>query len=165
MYAAQTRPPTQAAAPTRLPTSPGQVRAGYGLRVSKDGAAAFGRYLANWIAGSRYPTPTDFARDAAVSPSAVSRWIAGKERPTPRMLERIAPKMSVAVADLVAIAYPAPGQEFQPPVAEMPRVAAELAYALSADSPLTDGDRHYLQDMADRLIDPYRKQLAGRRSG
>jgi transcriptional regulator with XRE-family HTH domain len=142
-----------------------QVRAGYGLRVSKDGAEAFGRYLASWVAGSRYSTPTDFARDAGVSPSAVSRWIGGKERPTPRMLERIAPKMGVAVSDLVAIAYPAPGQMAATPAAEIPRVAAELAYALGEDSPLPDGDRVYLHDMVDRLIGPYRKQLAARRSG
>jgi len=164
MYAAQTRPPTQAAAPTRLPTSPGQVRAGYGLRVSKDGAVAFGRYLANWIASSRYPTATDFARDAGVSPSAVSRWLSGKERPTPRKLEQIAPKMGVKVSDLVGIAYSDIDHDAQE-LPEVPRLAAELAYAIGPDSPLAEGDRVYIHDMADRLIAPYRHQLAARRSG
>lgn len=137
----------------------------YDLRMSKQGAEAFGTYLAKFIARSgRFPDATTFARAANVSPSAVSRWINGKDRPSVGTLEKIAPHMRVTVAELVAIAYPENnGNGPAPEPAATDPLIDELAAMLDPGSPLEDSDRAALRDLLGRIAEPHRKQMRRRR--
>lgn len=140
---------------------------GYRLRVGKDPGETFGTYLAKAIAASGYPTPTDFARAADISPSAISRWIRSLDRPTVRMLEKIAPKLGADVRDLVALAYPEALRDDRPAPVARPAIhplAEELGRMLDLDSPLAQADREYISGVVERLIDPYRRTMRKRRS-
>lgn len=156
----------------RLSPESGQVD--YRLRVSKhgepeqtpDGATAFGRYLAGILARSTiYANSSDFARQAGVSPSSVSRWISGKERPTPRILEKIAPKLGIDIRDLVALAYPESMTDPVAPVVAQPhRLAVELDRMLAGTSPISEEDRATIETFIDRFLEPYRSRTNRRRS-
>lgn len=150
------------AAPHRPPTA-GHV--GYCLHVSKQGAQAFGEYLANFIAHSgRYPNATAFAIAVGVNPAAVSRWINAKERPAPRSLEKLAPHMGVSVQNLFAIAYPEESADVAlPDLPELHPLARDINQILSDDSSIGKDDRDALETYLDVVIDPYRKRLRRRR--
>jgi transcriptional regulator with XRE-family HTH domain len=138
----------------------------YGLHVSKDQADAFQRYLATLIAESDYPHATAFARDAGVSPSAVSRWINGKERPAPRLIPAIAAKLGRPVREMMEMAYPeieADAATVVPELVETDPLARELDRMLDDESPLSDEDRHAIRTIVDRVIEPYRRQMRRRR--
>lgn len=139
----------------------------YRLRVSKD-RPSFGHYLAQAINEQGYPTPTDFARDAGVSPSAVSKWIRNIERPSVRLMERIAPKLERDVRDLIAVAYPeGAGDEAPAPAPHRPAshaLALELGRMLAEDSPLTAEQRERLVIVVDHSMDPYRGHMRKRRT-
>jgi transcriptional regulator with XRE-family HTH domain len=140
---------------------------GYRLRVSKQGTDAFGQYLANFLAHSTtYASASEFARDAGVSPSAVSRWINRKERPTPRLLERIAPKMGRPPAELIRLAYPESAAEAlaELAVAHEPHpLAAEIDRMLSPDSPVPAEDRQLLEALLERVVEPLRQHMRPQR--
>lgn len=127
---------------------------GYRLRVSKDGAARFGRWLAHWIAHSgRYETPTALGRAAGISAATMSRWIRGEERPRVDYLEKLAPVVEVSVTDLIAIAYPERAlNTVTSRPADIDENLARLASMLSPDSPLDDADRDYIRDILNRAI-------------
>lgn len=145
--------------------SPDRDHPRYRLHMSKQGAAAFGAYLANFIAHSgRFPNPTALAREAGVHPAALSRYINGHDRPSPRTLEKLAPCIGASVADLVAIAYPEHRGEPAGPAATADPLVAELAAMLANDSPLSAADRETARTLVDRVIDPYRRQMRRRRS-
>jgi transcriptional regulator with XRE-family HTH domain len=142
----------------------------YRLRVSKQGTDAFGQYLANFLAHSTtYASASEFARDAGVSPSAVSRWINRKERPTPRLLERIAPKMGTSPADLIRLAYPESAAEalaeLGAAVTEVHPLAAEVARMLAPDSPVPAEDRQLLEALLERVVEPLRQYMRPQRGG
>lgn len=129
----------------------------------------FGHYLAQAIDERGYPTPTDFARDAGVSPSAVSKWLRNLERPSMRMLERISPKLDRDVRELVAVAYP-DGVDDDAAAVTTPRrpdlhpLALELARMLADDGPLTAEQRERLTIVVDHSVDPYRREMKKRRA-
>lgn len=136
--------------------------------MSKD-RPSFGQYLAEAIAERGYPTPTDFARDAGVSASAVSKWVRNIERPSVRLLERVAPKLGRDVRELVALAYPEGIDGEAPPVIVTTRpashpLALELGRMLAEDSPLTAEQRERLVIVVDHSMDPFRRHMKRRRS-
>jgi hypothetical protein len=94
----------------------------------------------------------------------VLRWLSEEQRPTIRSIERIAPVLGKSINELVIAAYPdrldGPGPEIQ---VTHPLVH-ELARMLADDSPIPGPDRHALETVLDRMLDPYRKVLRRRKS-
>jgi transcriptional regulator with XRE-family HTH domain len=127
-------------------------------------AVGFGVYLKEAIHAARFPTPTHFARAVGTDPSVVLRWLSEEQRPTIRSIERIAPVLGKSINELVIAAYPdrldGPGPEIQ---VTHPLVH-ELARMLADDSPIPGPDRHALETVLDRMLDPYRKVLRRRKS-
>ena len=124
----------------------------------------FGAYLREAIHAARFPTPTHFARAAGTDPSVVLRWLSEEQRPTIRSIERIAPVLGRSINELVVAAYPDRLGGPQPAVPASHPLVRELALILADDSPIPGPDRHALETVLDRMIDPYRKVLRRRRS-
>jgi len=124
----------------------------------------FGAYLREAIHAARFPTPTHFARAAGTDPSVVLRWLSEEQRPTIRSIERIAPVLGRSINELVVAAYPDRLGGPQPEVPASHPLVRELGLILADDSPIPGPDRHALETVLDRMIDPYRKVLRRRRS-
>lgn len=150
------------------PTSP------YRLHVGKRELQPFADYLARAIDAGGYPTPTHFARAAGIDPSVVSRWLDAVTRPSIALLERAAPALDVDVDQLIALVYPSASsrrgapQPPPPPVPEIHPLVRDLARLLPADaaeSLLPEDERHLLETLIGRVIEPYRRRLRRRRAG
>lgn len=127
-------------------------------------SVGFGVYLKEAIHHARFPTPTHFARAVGTDPSVVLRWLSGEQRPTIRSIERIAPVLGRSINELVVAAYPDRLNGPQPEIPAAHPLVHELARMLAEDSPIPAGDRHALEIVLDRMIDPYRKILRRRKS-
>lgn len=121
------------------------------------------------------------ARAAGTSGSTITRLIyGGVERPDSETLSRIARALvgatlpptatsldvEQAVADLHSRLLHAAGYRIgaaPPPKASHP-LAVELQQMIGDGTPLPQEDVHFLEQMVDRLIDPYRRKLR-RRAG
>jgi transcriptional regulator with XRE-family HTH domain len=127
-------------------------------------AVGFGGYLREAIHAARFPTPTHFARAVGTDPSVVLRWLSEEQRPTIRSIERIAPVLGKTINELVVAAYPdrvnGPRTELRP----AHPLVYELARILADDSPIPEPDRHALETVLDRMLDPYRTVMRRRRS-
>jgi transcriptional regulator with XRE-family HTH domain len=124
----------------------------------------FGVYLREAIHAARFPTPTHFARAVGTDPSVVLRWLSEEQRPTIRSIERIAPVLGKTINELVVAAYP---DRLGGPETEVPAthpLVHELARMLADDSAIPEPDRHALETVLDRMLDPYRKVMRRRRS-
>lgn len=120
---------------------------------------AFPEYLKQAIPQRGYQTPTDFARDAGISSSVVSRWLNGKVRPDVPLLERVAPYLGAKLSTLVRIAYPEVDEGLA--IEEAPDLhplAAELQRRLGPQSNLDPGEQEMLIGIIDRVLAPYRSR-------
>ena len=127
-------------------------------------STGFGAYLREIILAAGFPTPTQFARTAAIDPSVVLRWLSGEQRPTIQSIERIAPVLGRSVSEIVRAAYP---DRLGAPAAQLPQVhplAHELGRMLAEQSPIPERDRQALEVVLDRLLEPYRKLMRRRQS-
>jgi transcriptional regulator with XRE-family HTH domain len=132
--------------------------------MSKQGAEAFGRYLAEFVARSgRFRDRTSLGRAAGVDPSSMSRYIRGEQRPDLKTLRKLAPIMGATTNELIAIAYPEDTGEVEPLLVEVDPLVSELAAMLAADSPLSVQERETVRTLVDRVIDPHRRQMRSRR--
>jgi transcriptional regulator with XRE-family HTH domain len=127
-------------------------------------AVGFGVYLKEAIHAARFPTPTQFARAVGTDPSVVLRWLSEEQRPTIRSIERIAPVLGKSINELVVAAYPDRLGISAPEIQAAHPLVHELARMLADDSPIPERDRHALETVLDRMIDPYRKVMRRRRS-
>lgn len=120
---------------------------------------AFPEYLRQAIPRRGYATPTDFARDAGISSSVVSRWLNGHVRPDVPLLERVAPYLGAKLSTLVRIAYPEIDEglaaEELPPLHPL---AAELQRRLGPDSSLPPSEQEILARIVDNVLAPYRSR-------
>jgi transcriptional regulator with XRE-family HTH domain len=124
----------------------------------------FGVYLKETILAARFPTPTHFARAVGIDPSVVLRWLSEEQRPTIRSIEKIAPALGKSMNELVLAAYPDRFGEVGPPSQHLHPLALELDRMLADQSPIPVADRHALQLVLDRMLDPYRKTMRRRRT-
>lgn len=120
---------------------------------------AFPEYLREAIGRMKYETPTEFARQAGISSSVVSRWLNGQVRPDVPLLERVAPHLGTKLSTLVRIAYPEidegiPIEEADP----LHPLAAELQRRLGPQSTLTADERDVLTRIVDSVLAPYRSR-------
>ena len=124
----------------------------------------FGLYLLRGMSTAGVTSQRDLARRAGVSNSTITRLIYGEGAPDRETLEKVAVALGLDYGDVLARAdhgRPAVGQE---QISLHPR-AVEVDLLLSADSPLSEEDRRYLDDMIGRLVAPYRRYLRRRSSG
>jgi transcriptional regulator with XRE-family HTH domain len=126
-------------------------------------AVGFGAYLKEAIHGAGFPTPTHFARAAGTDPSVVLRWLSEEQRPTIRSIERIAPVLGRSINELVVAAYPDRLGLCTPEIQAVHPLVHELERMLADDSPIPEPDRHALEAVLARLLDPYRKVMRRRR--
>jgi transcriptional regulator with XRE-family HTH domain len=124
----------------------------------------FGVYLREAINAARFPTPTHFARAVGTDPSVVLRWLSAEQRPTIRSIERIAPVLGKSINELVVAAYPDRLGISGPEIQAAHPLVHELARMLADDSPIPEPDRHALETVLGRMLDPYRKVMRRRRS-
>jgi transcriptional regulator with XRE-family HTH domain len=124
----------------------------------------FGAFLREAIQAARFPTPTHFARAAGTDPSVVLRWLSEEQRPTIRSIERIAPVLGKSINELVLAAYPDRLSGPEPAVRVAHPLVHELDLILAGDSPIPAADRHALETVLNRIIDPYRRVLRRRGS-
>src|SRR6476619_4860024 len=126
-------------------------------------SSGFGVYLKETILAARLPTPTHVARAVGIDPSVVLRWLSEEQRPTIRSIERIAPALGKTIHEMVQAAYP-DMLETSPrgDVPQLHPLAYEIGRILSGDSPLPTEDRHALESVLERLVDPYRKLMRRR---
>jgi transcriptional regulator with XRE-family HTH domain len=127
-------------------------------------ATGFGSYLKEAIHAARFPTPTHFARAAGTDPSVVMRWLSEEQRPTIRSIERIAPVLGRGINELVLAAYPDRLAGPRPQIPATHPLVPELARMLADDSPIPAADRHALETVLDRMLDPYRRVMRRRKS-
>jgi transcriptional regulator with XRE-family HTH domain len=127
-------------------------------------AVGFGVYLKEAIHAAGFPTPTQFARAVGTDPSVVLRWLSEEQRPTIRSIERIAPALGKSINELVVAAYPDRLGISAPEIQGGHPLAHELARMLADDSPIPEQDRHALETVLGRMLDPYRKVMRRRRS-
>lgn len=123
----------------------------------------FGLYLLKGMAAAGVTSQRDLARRAVVSNSTVTRLIYGEGAPDRETLEKVAAALGLDYGEMLARAghgRPAGGQE---QISIHPR-AVEVDLLLSSDSPLSEQDRRYLDDMIERLVAPYRRYLRRRGS-
>jgi transcriptional regulator with XRE-family HTH domain len=138
---------------------------GYAHPVSQQRReTGFGRYLKEAILAARFPTPTHFARAAGTDPSVVLRWLSEEQRPTIRSLERIAPILKTTMNDLVLAAYPDRLAARVPGPPQLHPLARELDLMLAEGSRIPEADRHALESVLNRMLDPYRKVMRRRHS-
>lgn len=112
-----------------------------------------------------YDSDADFARQAGVSSSAVSRWVSGQTVPSVAMIERIAPWLRVPASTLIAIVHPQlVGVEGDDQQRSHP-LARELDRMLDDASPVPIDERQVLETIVDRVVAPYRRHFRRRRTG
>ena len=141
------------------------ARGGYALPMAqRPQPTGFGLYLKEAILAARFPTPTHFARAVGTDPSVVLRWLSEEQRPTIRSIERIAPMLGKTMNEVVLAAYPDRLGLPVPPAPQRHPLAHELDLMLADESPISASDRHALESVLDRMLDPYRKVMRRRRS-
>ncbi len=124
----------------------------------------FGAFLRDAIHAAGYATPTHFARVVGTDPSVVLRWISEEQRPTIRSIERIAPVLGKTINDMVHAAYPDRlGDGERTPAQKLHPIAYEVGRILADDSPVSVNDRHALEMVLHRMLEPYRRELRRRR--
>jgi transcriptional regulator with XRE-family HTH domain len=129
-------------------------------------STGFGAYLREAIHAAGFTTPTHFAREVGTDPSVVLRWISEEQRPTIRSIERIAPLLGKSINAMVHAAYPDRlGQPEREPAPRLHPLAYELGRILADDSPVPTDDRRALEQVLDRMLEPYRRELRRRRVG
>ena len=112
-----------------------------------------------------YRTPTDFARDAGISSSVVSRWLNGQVRPDVPLLERVAPFLGAKLSTLVRLAYPEIDDGI--PIedsTQLHALAAELDRRLGPKSTLTQDEQEILARLVDSVLAPYRSRPTPRQA-
>jgi transcriptional regulator with XRE-family HTH domain len=126
---------------------------------------AFPEYLRQAILRRGYRTPTDFARDAGISSSVVSRWLNGQVRPDVPLLERVAPYLGAKLSTLVRLAYPEidDGIAVEDGAALHP-LAAELERRLGPKSTLPPDEQEILARLVDSVLAQYRSRPTPRPS-
>lgn len=116
-------------------------------------------YLRGAIVQRGYRTPTDFARDAGISSSVVSRWLNGQVRPDVPLLERVAPYLGAKLSTLVRIAYPEIDEGMPVDDGEtLHPLAAELNRRLGPRSNLSADEQEILTRIVDSVLSPYRSR-------
>lgn len=127
---------------------------------------AFPEYLRQAIPRMGYRTPTDFARDAGISSSVVSRWLNGQVRPDVPLLERVAPYLGAKLSTLVRLAYPEIDEGIPiEDTAQLHPLAAELERRLGPKSTLSSDEQEILARIVDSVLAPYRARPTPRGSG
>ena len=111
----------------------------------------FGVYLREAIHAARFPTPTHFARAVGTDPSVVLRWLSEEQRPTISRSSRSWSRLRNR-------------RDRETEVPATHPLVHELARMLADDSAIPEPDRHALETVLDRMLDPYRKVMRRRRS-
>lgn len=114
-----------------------------------------------------YRTPTDFARDAGISSSVVSRWLNGQVRPDIPLLERVAPYLGAKLSTLVRLAYPEidDGIAVEDTDDGLHPLAAEIQRRLGPKSTLSPDEQEILARIVDSVLAPYRSRPTPRQAG
>jgi transcriptional regulator with XRE-family HTH domain len=143
----------------------------YRSPVSKD-ELTFGQVLARSI-DLWFESDSDFARQAGVSSSAVSRWRTGDQIPRPDTIERMAPhvyderRKPITATRLLVLAYPAlAGTATVKPVeaAMVHPIARDVMWMLADDSPVPQDKREALANLLETVVAPYRTYRRKRKS-
>jgi transcriptional regulator with XRE-family HTH domain len=130
----------------------------------------FGLWLMRKMAAHEPPlSQAELARRSGIGQATISRWIFQEHTPDTRKLEKLATALDVSFAEVLTIAgHGTPAEDISAALAGLrPGVeplAAELSAMLEDGSPLTEQDRQMLEQVVDRLIDPYRKLFRTRRT-
>lgn len=140
------------------------------MRKGVEEPTEFGYFLLSKMAAHEPPlSQAELARRTGVGQASISRWIYKPGRPEPEKLQLLADTLGIKYDDLLALAgYGRPSQNAvgvpARPRPELIPLAAELSAMLQAESPLTDDDRAYIENVVDRIIDPYRRAMRRRRT-
>lgn len=127
---------------------------------------AFPEYLKRAISRAGFDTPTDFAREAGISSSVVSRWLNGQVRPDVPLLERVAPFLGTKVSTLVRLAYPEINDDGLPieESTKLDPLAAELDRRLGERSKLTEEEKDTLRRLVNSVLTQYRARRGTRKA-
>jgi hypothetical protein len=129
-------------------------------------STGFGAYLRDAIHSAGFATATHFAREAGTDPSVVLRWISEEQRPTIRSIERIAPLLGRSIQAMVHAAYPDRLGSGEPdPTPRLHPLAHDLGRILAPDSVIPADERHALEQVLTRLLEPYVHLIRRRRAG
>jgi len=109
----------------------------------------------------------DLARAAHVSEATVTRLIYATIAPEPETIRKLAGALGVDEHDFLRRVHDTATVGTTPPEAgeDLPRhpLAIELDRMLAPGSPIPELDREALETLIDRLIEPYRRMMRGRR--
>jgi transcriptional regulator with XRE-family HTH domain len=114
---------------------------------------------------------TALAAGMGIGQATISRWIYTDIQPERDKIMRLADALTLAVAEraeLSAITGLNLAADPDRPTATVPAMhprAAEIARMLAPDSPISEDDRHVLELLLERIVDPYRKVMRRRKAG
>ena len=126
-----------------------------------------GRYVLARMVARGLDRQVDLARAAKVSDATVNRLIYATIAPEPETIRKLAGALGVDEHDFVLRVHNVAAIGPTEPIIgeDLPRhpLAVELDRMLAPESHIPEADREALETLIDRLIDPYRRMMRGRR--
>jgi transcriptional regulator with XRE-family HTH domain len=138
------------------------------MRKGSEEPTEFGYFVLRKMADHDPPlSQAELGRRTGVGQSTISRWIFSPGRPNTEKLKLLASALNIDYNGLLTIAgYGQPSEDIAEALSglrsDVDPLAEELSSMLDERSPLTDGDRAFLRNTVDRIIDPYRRTMRRR---